>query len=77
MGSVDLITEVTLTDGTTVRTTTKPAAHDDPWSDYYVAIDTPSTEQPFCFPGYLDKEMQALVHRAVVRALIEEDKHDN
>lgn len=73
MGSVDLITEVTLTDGTTVRTTTSPADN----GDFYVTIDTPSTEEPYTPQGYTDNDIQALVHRAVVRALIEEDKHGN
>lgn len=72
MGSVDLITEVTLTDGTTVRTQT-----DQLHSDFLVTIDTPSTEEPYTPQGYTDNDIQALVHRAVVRALIEEDKHGN
>ena len=70
MGSLDLITEVTLTDGTTVRTTTSPADN----CDFYVAIDTPSTEQAYTPQGYSSTDMQALVHRAVVRALLDEDK---
>lgn len=70
MGSLDLITEVTLKDGTTVRTTTYHYDND----DFFVAIDTPSTEQAYTPQGYSSTDMQALVHRAVVRALIEEDK---